>query len=97
MLIIFGGLPGTGKTTLARVLAQKLGAVFLRIDTIEYAIVPSKDIPLADEGYRVAYAVAEDNLKLARTVIAEFGEPDRDHARGLAQCCRACWRQSNRG
>jgi predicted kinase len=35
ILIIFGGLPGTGETTLARALAEQLGAVFLRIDTIE--------------------------------------------------------------
>ena len=37
-LIIFGGLPGTGKTTLARKLANDLGATYLRIDTIERAL-----------------------------------------------------------
>ena len=39
MLIIFGGLPGVGKTSIARALAQKIGAVHLRIDTIEQAIL----------------------------------------------------------
>ncbi|NBC95586.1 MAG: AAA family ATPase, partial [Deinococcus-Thermus bacterium] len=34
-LIVLGGLPGTGKTTLARAAAAALGAVPLRIDTIE--------------------------------------------------------------
>lgn len=38
MLIIFSGLPGSGKSTIARALAQRLGAVYLRIDTIEQAI-----------------------------------------------------------
>jgi predicted kinase len=38
MLIIFGGLPATGKTTIARDLARQLGATYLRIDTIEQAI-----------------------------------------------------------
>jgi len=35
MLIIFGGLPGTGKTTLSKHIAQQLKAVHLRIDTVE--------------------------------------------------------------
>ena len=38
MLIVIGGLPGTGKTALARGLARALDAVHLRIDTIEQAI-----------------------------------------------------------
>jgi predicted kinase len=70
VLIIFGGLPGTGKTTIARELARQIGAIHLRIDSIEQAIRDcSPDaVGLDEAGYRVAYAVAEDNLRLGHTV-----------------------------
>jgi predicted kinase len=79
MLIIFGGLPGTGKTAIAQQLARELGAVYLRIDSIEQAIrdtgVVSKS--LDDAGYRVGYAVAEDDLRLGKTVVADSVNPLR--------------------
>src|SRR5258708_29230573 len=77
MLIILGGLPGTGKTTIARELARQLGAVHVRIDSIEEAILDSGVLscPINDAGYRVAYAVATDNLRIGRTVIADSVNP----------------------
>jgi predicted kinase len=79
MLIIFGGLPGTGKTAIAQQLARELGAVYLRIDSMEQAIrdtsVFSKS--LDDAGYRVGHAVAEDNLRLGKTVVADSVNPLR--------------------
>ena len=38
MLVVFGGLPGTGKTTLARAVASLLDATFLRVDSVEVAL-----------------------------------------------------------
>jgi AAA domain len=38
-LVVFCGLPGVGKTAISRRVADQLGATFLRIDTIEAAIV----------------------------------------------------------
>jgi predicted kinase len=72
MLIVFAGLPASGKSSIARVLAQGLGAVWSRIDSIEQAIRESGAVlgSLDDAGYRAAYAVAEDNLRLGRTVSA---------------------------
>jgi predicted kinase len=83
MLIILSGLPGSGKSTLAREVARELRAVFLRIDSIEAEIAC-----VADEGYRVAYAVAEDNLRLGMTVIADSVNPiaiTRTAWRGVAE------------
>ena len=34
LLIVFGGLPGTGKTPLARLIAEERRAAYLRIDII---------------------------------------------------------------
>jgi len=76
MLIVFSGLPGVGKTTLAREVARRIGAQHLRIDTIEQALRPSLgSAPMDDTGYRVAHGVAEDNLRLHRTVIADCVNP----------------------
>jgi predicted kinase len=76
-LIIFGGLPGTGKTAIAVELARQFAYVHLRIDSIEQAIRDSgvMDGDVRDAGYRVAYAVAEDNLRLGRSVIADCVNP----------------------
>jgi predicted kinase len=70
MLIVFGGLPGTGKTTLARALAGHLAATYLRIDTIEQAIRDAGSA-VGPAGYLAAYALAGENLRLGRTVVAD--------------------------
>jgi predicted kinase len=77
MLIILGGLPGVGKTTIARELARQIGAVYVRIDSIEQAISESGALsqPINDVGYRIGYAIAEENLRLGRTVIADSVNP----------------------
>src|SRR5262249_1633746 len=76
MLIVFAGLPGTGKTTIAQVAARRLRATYLRIDTIEQALRASGSLrEVMAEGYAVAYRVAAENLRLGRTVIADSVNP----------------------
>ena len=74
MLIVLSGLPGTGKTTIARKLARELAAAYLRIDSIEQSIRDSGK-PVEGEGYSVARAIAEDNLRLGRIVVADCVNP----------------------
>jgi len=77
VLIVLGGLPGTGKTTLARLLAARIGAVHVRVDTIEQAIVRSglAQHPVGPVGYVVGYALAEEHMRQRLTVIAESVNP----------------------
>jgi predicted kinase len=72
MLLVFSGLPGTGKTSIARELARRLHATYLRIDTIEQAIVSCGNIdPIMEEGYEAAYRVAAENLRIGQHVVAD--------------------------
>jgi len=74
MLVVFSGRSGTGKTTIARALAAAASAVYLRIDSIEQAM-RNEGTTVVAEGYVAAYAVAEDNLRLGRTVVADSVNP----------------------
>lgn len=85
MLYIFGGLPGTGKSTLARHLARELKAVHLRVDTIEQAIREGGGHVRGPEGYIIAYHIAADNLQVGLSVVADTVNP--------LQITRRAWRE----
>ena len=78
VLVVIAGLPATGKTTLARPLARELRAAYLRIDTIETAILRAQDraeLVTGGEGYAVGYDLAADQLALGLDVVAECVNP----------------------
>jgi predicted kinase len=77
VLIVLSGLPGTGKSSMARRLADTYSAVYLRIDTIEQALLRAGAVAgkIGPAGYSVAYAMAEENLRLGLIVIADSVNP----------------------
>jgi predicted kinase len=74
VLIVLSGLPGVGKTAIATHLAGMTGGVHIRIDSIEQALRDA-GVHVEGHGYEVAYAVALDNLRQGRIVIADCVNP----------------------
>jgi len=74
-LYIFSGLPGTGKSTLAKKMVKKLNAIYLRIDTIEQGIRDLCNFNVQGEGYRLTYRIIDDNLKLGNNVVTDQCNP----------------------
>ncbi len=77
MLIVFGGLPGTGKTTISRAVATRQSATYLRIDAIEQAIRNTGVLvgDVGPAGYSVANVIAAANLAGGRVVVADCVNP----------------------
>jgi predicted kinase len=92
VLISFSGLPGVGKTTVARALAREIRAAYIRVDSIEVALKNSslKIHPAEDAGYLAAIAVAKDNLLHGLDVIADTVNPIELTRRWWAEAATAC-------
>jgi predicted kinase len=75
VLYILSGLPGTGKSTLAAMLAAATGAAHLRIDTIEQALRELCQLEVVDQGYRLAFALASEHLRGKLSVVADSCNP----------------------
>jgi predicted kinase len=74
VLVVLAGLPGTGKTTVARLVAAELRAAHLRIDSIDAALLRAGAAGGARHGigvYGAAQAVAEDTLRAGTPVVAD--------------------------
>lgn len=85
-LYIFSGLPGVGKTTLAKKLATCCKATLLRIDTVEQGLRDLYSLQVQGEGYRLSYRLAKDNLKVGNSVVADSCNP--------VQLTRKEWRET---
>lgn len=78
VLVVLGGLPGVGKSTVARALLARWPAVYLRIDTIEQALRDSGVLMGGDvgpAGYMAAYALARTQLAQGLPVLADSVNP----------------------
>jgi predicted kinase len=86
-LVEFGGLPGTGKSTLARQLAGRTSAVWLRIDEIEGAMRRNGLTPRQTgiAAYSVAHDLAASHLRRGMMVIADAVNPVAEAREGWRQ------------
>jgi predicted kinase len=99
-LIVFAGMRGTGKTSLARAVAREVRAVYLDKDTIkDCAIALADRLRLAQTqqfagslSYELLVAIARDNLSLGLSVVLDSPagyQVFREKVKGLARSARA--------
>jgi predicted kinase len=89
-LYVFAGLPATGKTTLATLLARRFKAVYFRIDTVELALAELCELDVETQGYELTHRLVRDNLKLGQDVIVDCCNPVSVSRNGWTQLAISC-------
>ena len=90
-MIVFSGLPGTGKSRLAEALGKALGIPVFAKDWLEAALIRSELIasnpskPLGSAGYQLLTTLAERQLTLGQSVILD--------SVASTQSIRKAWRE----
>ena len=85
-LVMMSGLPGSGKSTLSKTLAEQTGAELLRIDVFEQDLRNQHGayFDVGTRGYLQGYRLAAQHLREGRNVIAD--------AVNAAEVARQGWR-----
>ncbi len=100
-LIVFSGLPGTGKSALAEAVGRELGTPVFAKDWLEATLLRSKVVPAETEkqlgsvGYELLTVLAECQLGLDQSVILDSvasTESIRNTWRDLGKKYNADWR-----
>jgi len=86
-LIIFSGLPGTGKSTFATRLARELRYPLLCIDDVIGEVPENAGLPFWDSKISILLDLVETQLKIGINLIVDsvFMSQDRHHAQELAR------------
>jgi predicted kinase len=100
-LIVFSGLPGTGKSTLAEAVGMDLGIPVFAKDWLEATLLRSGLNPMREDkslgfvGYELLTILAERQLMLGQSVVIDSvaaSQTIRDAWRQLAEQYHADWR-----
>jgi predicted kinase len=100
-LIVFSGLPGTGKSTLAEIVGEQLGFPVFAKDWLEAAMLRNGLQPtmsgksLGSVGYELLTMLAERQLRMRQSVILDSvaaTQTIRDSWKDLARQYRSDWR-----
>lgn len=73
-LVVVSGLPGSGKTTLARGLVDELKVAYLRVDVVETPLAQA-GVELGPLGYEIVRDLARSNLALGVDVVIDLVNP----------------------
>jgi len=93
-LVIFSGLPGTGKSTLADKLAREQRWPLLRIDDVVGEVPEDPTVAFWDSKVAILLGLTQTQLELGLSVIVDsvFMNMDRNHAQELARKHQARFR-----
>lgn len=78
MLVVFGGLPGVGKTTIAASVARQTGASFVRVDAIETGLalaVADPSLAGGTAGYLIGNQIVRSMLLERLNVVVDAVNP----------------------
>jgi len=89
MLIMVCGLPGTGKTTLAKAVAEKTDAVYLNSDSIRMSMLKEREYTEEEKKqiYEAMFEEAEKQMKDGKNVVLDatfYKKELRERAKSVA-------------
>jgi predicted kinase len=84
MLVVLSGLPGTGKSTIAKLLVANRSATYVRVDEIESVLIRESSLgrDIGPVGYIIAFSIARSNLACGNLVVGDSVNPVPESRQG---------------